>query len=494
MEESRKRFRHGNRKNSTVTMMGDSTISPSSVMKDMLDTIDRIRVSLGGLADCETFYEEVLASLPQFVVCGPQSAGKSSVIRRISGVALPEATTLCTRISTVVQIRRRDDSHVKVELIGSDGKIIWDESSSFEEVAKSVLDAQNKAIDLSQQATFVEKYTVQVHVSGKNRANVTLVDLPGFHTANDEDTKLVNAMVERYITMPGTLMLHVVRGDQDYGSMLGNDFVRNANSSERNRVTVLTHCDKLDRASSTDQERLQNTLATTQSISSQTFAVDGRAQSDEDENLVLAHVESMDVRVDVGVAMVSTHLEERMRLHLETQFPKAVDKLEEALENTVSRLEATQKKEPLQVLLEMVRVIENNISEGELVMKNKLRRNLEAMASSTQEFAFEIKPIAPDLLQEFKTLTADQRIQILYLIIADVNRMIDERGLRNSVHSDRQSIIAAYAVEFATHATNVFPSYVPRVQLDMGEFFDAAFRDNIPEIAKSAAARLRLKM
>ncbi len=304
--------RHGNHKNSTVTMMGDSTISPSSAMKDMLDTIDRIRVSLGGLADCETFYEEVLASLPQFVVCGPQSAGKSSVIRRISGVALPEATTLCTRIATVVQIRRRDDSHVKVELIGSDGKIVWDESPSFEEVAKSVLDAQNKAIDLSQQATFVEKYTVQVHVSGKNRANVTLVDLPGFHTANDEDTKLVNAMVERYITMPGTLMLHVVRGDQDYGSMLGNDFVRNANSSERNRVTVLTHCDKLDRASSTDQERLQNTLDTTQSISSQTFAVDGRAQSDEDENLVLAHVESMDVRVDVGVAMVSTHLEERM--------------------------------------------------------------------------------------------------------------------------------------------------------------------------------------
>ncbi len=72
--------------------------------------------------------------------------------------------------------------------------------------------------------------------------------------------------------------------------------------------------------------------------------------------------------------------------------------------------------------------------------------------------------------------------------------MIDERGLRNSVHSDRQSIIAAYAVEFATHATNVFTSYVPRVQLDMGEFFDAAFRDNIPEIVKSAAARLRLKM
>ncbi|MCP4314788.1 MAG: hypothetical protein GY789_01790, partial [Hyphomicrobiales bacterium] len=307
------------------------------------------------------------------------------MIRRISGVALPEATTLCTRIATVVQIRRKDVYHIHVELIGSDGERIWEASPTFQDVASSVLKAQDEAVSRSQQE-FVDKYTVQVHVSGPKRPNVTLVDLPGFHTSNDEDTNRVNAMVERYITMPGTLVLHVIRGDQDYGSMLGNDFVRKTNSQERNRVTVLTHCDKLGSTNLADRERLQNTLDTTQLISSQTFAIDGRAQSNDGEKDALGHVASMDARVDVGVPLVSTHLEERMRRHLETQFPKAVDKLKEMLQSTLNRLEAIKEKEPLQVLLEMVRIVESNVSEKRLELRIKLRRILEVMAVEILDF------------------------------------------------------------------------------------------------------------
>ncbi len=80
-------------------------LSATSAMKMQLDMIDCVRVALSGLKESQAFYEEVLSSLPQFVVCGPQSAGKSSVIRRISGVSLPEASTVCTRVATMVQIR-----------------------------------------------------------------------------------------------------------------------------------------------------------------------------------------------------------------------------------------------------------------------------------------------------------------------------------------------------------------------------------------------------
>ena len=51
----------------------------SAATSAMLDTIDEIRTTLGGLkgasdqADSD-FYEEILAVLPQFVAVGPQSA------------------------------------------------------------------------------------------------------------------------------------------------------------------------------------------------------------------------------------------------------------------------------------------------------------------------------------------------------------------------------------------------------------------------------------
>jgi hypothetical protein len=49
----------------------------STATEHILDTIDDVRASLGGglQGSQRAFYEELLASLPQFVAVGPQSAG-----------------------------------------------------------------------------------------------------------------------------------------------------------------------------------------------------------------------------------------------------------------------------------------------------------------------------------------------------------------------------------------------------------------------------------
>ena len=258
----------------------------SAATSAMLDTIDEIRTTLGGLkgaSDQADFYEEILAVLPQFVAVGPQSAGKSSVIRRVSGVALPEASTLCTRVATMVQMRRDNKNTVEVLLQGPDSGPDADQTFDCETGPDSVRDAvaraQAKALRMRGQETqFVDSHTVLVKVRGPERRNVTLVDLPGFHTADDTDTKTVNAMVKRYVEMPGTLALHVVKGDQDYGSLLGNDFLRGIQDVPR--VTVLTHCDKLDTSSKDDVQRLTTTLNTTSENSSLTVVVLGSAQED----------------------------------------------------------------------------------------------------------------------------------------------------------------------------------------------------------------------
>ena len=92
--------------------------------------------------------------------------------------------------------------------------------------------------------------------------------------------------------MEGTLVLHVIRGDQDYDSSLGNDFLRHQNVK---RVTVLTHCDMLP----TEEEarkRIMDTLNETSKNSIGTYAVNG--SQDDDSNLDILH--SMDKRVVVG--------------------------------------------------------------------------------------------------------------------------------------------------------------------------------------------------
>jgi hypothetical protein len=53
----------------------------STATEHILDTIDDVRASLGGglQGSQRAFYEELLASLPQFVAVGPQSAGTHAI-------------------------------------------------------------------------------------------------------------------------------------------------------------------------------------------------------------------------------------------------------------------------------------------------------------------------------------------------------------------------------------------------------------------------------
>jgi hypothetical protein len=195
--------------------------------------------------------------------------------------------------------------------------------------------------------------------------------------------------------MPGTLVLHVVKGDQDYASLLGNDFMRHAGKSKGNggRVTVLTHCDKLEQSSPSDAQRLQTTLDATGENSSLTFAIHGCAQDHGEEDAALRHVPAMDVRVEVGAKPLAAHLEERMRVHLATQYPKAVAKLEKSLAETLRRLELVKEKSPLEVLFEMSARVQANHQAKRHGLMNDLRVTLDEMTRSIKDFR--LRPLSP---------------------------------------------------------------------------------------------------
>ena len=64
-----------------------------------------------------------MSKLPQFVVVGAQSAGKSSVLKRISNnsIKLPEAANVCTKVPTILKLRRLDEEDIQVSVIGPNG-------------------------------------------------------------------------------------------------------------------------------------------------------------------------------------------------------------------------------------------------------------------------------------------------------------------------------------------------------------------------------------
>lgn len=64
----------------------------SSDERRLLDVVDKLRrVGLNGTLE-----------LPQLVVCGDQSSGKSSVLEAITEIPFPRKAGLCTRFATEV--------------------------------------------------------------------------------------------------------------------------------------------------------------------------------------------------------------------------------------------------------------------------------------------------------------------------------------------------------------------------------------------------------
>ena len=75
-----------------------------------LNQIDRVRAK--GVGD--------RISLPQLVVCGDQSSGKSSVLEGITNIPFPRAEGTCTRFATEIILRHQpSENRITAKLLPS---------------------------------------------------------------------------------------------------------------------------------------------------------------------------------------------------------------------------------------------------------------------------------------------------------------------------------------------------------------------------------------
>ena len=86
----------------------------SKEWRDLLDVCDDLRKIFGSMMDKESSF-----TIPQVVVVGDQSVGKSSLLELLSGFQLPAGTGIVTRCPIVLQLvwskhsrHRNSTSHI----------------------------------------------------------------------------------------------------------------------------------------------------------------------------------------------------------------------------------------------------------------------------------------------------------------------------------------------------------------------------------------------
>lgn len=224
--------------------------------EEILDVIDQLR--LEGVSR--------YVDLPQLIVCGDQSSGKSSVLEAISGLGFPTKDNLCTRFATELILRRGPDSGVTASIHPDEDRSEADKlrmrdfkspTVALEQFKDIVSDAE-RIIGVGADQLQFSKDVLRVEVSGPRQPHLTMVDLPGLYHAPDNSqdeagVEFVESLVLSYIRNHRSVILAVVSAKSDIPLQKVTAFTRRVDPSGARTLGIITKPDTL--VATSDMER-----------------------------------------------------------------------------------------------------------------------------------------------------------------------------------------------------------------------------------------------
>lgn len=232
--------------------------------RDLFDIIDRLRSQ--GISK--------YVSLPQLVVCGDQSSGKSSVLEAISGMTFPTKDNLCTRFATEVILRRTPGTDVscKVSIIPDSDRPASEKTrlQEFSPVVDletlnlgNVVEAAKQEMGLSDAKRFSNDI-LSVELCGPTQPHLTMVDLPGLFKAGNkdqssDDADTVRIMVKKWTKEDRSIILAVVSAKNDFANQEVTELTRAIDPTGFRTMGIITKPDTLH--SGSDSERFYVNLA-----------------------------------------------------------------------------------------------------------------------------------------------------------------------------------------------------------------------------------------
>ena len=234
---------------------------------DLLDSVDCLRSQ--GISH--------YVSLPQIIVCGDQSSGKSSVLEAISGVCFPVKSSLSTRFPTELVLRKTSQTGVSVSIVPHQARTESERLAlgSFHEHLEgfeglpSLIENAKAAMGISTHGKAFSKDLLRVEVSGPDRPHLTIVDLPGLiHSETKQqsasDVELVQDVVQSYMKEPRSIILAVVSAKNDYANQIVLKLARTADKKGNRTMGVITKPDTL--LAGSESEAMYVSLAGNQDV------------------------------------------------------------------------------------------------------------------------------------------------------------------------------------------------------------------------------------
>jgi GTPase SAR1 family protein len=230
----------------------------------LLDTIDELRSQGIG----KLLAEE---GLPQLIVCGDQSSGKSSVLEALTHVRFPTKSTICTTFPTELRLRREPRSRISCRIKASASRSpeekerlarfqeSFDTPEKFPDLITAARNCMNECAQGNANVFFED--ILEVEIVGPKLAPLTIVDLPGLihyrsSSSGERDIKLVKDLVQGYMKKSNSIILAVVSAHNDINNQIVLSHLQDIVPDGSRTLGIITKPDALPSGSEKEQEYL----------------------------------------------------------------------------------------------------------------------------------------------------------------------------------------------------------------------------------------------
>ncbi|KAK3374524.1 hypothetical protein B0T24DRAFT_626798 [Lasiosphaeria ovina] len=310
----------------------------------LLDTVDELRIlGLGRFVD-----------LPQLIVVGNQSAGKSSVLEAISRVRFPVHDGACTRFATELVLRQSSVAKIDVKINNESLEALAQTAFSQQDLPRIVEEAKQRMGLVVGTNSFSED-ALRIEISGPALPQLTLVDLPGLYTGSSEtqssdDAQLVLRLAEKYMKQENSIILAIVSAkDQLVLQSVLVEAKRHDPARERT-FGIITKPDQVEEDSENEQIHLR--LAKNQESSHRLAlgwhvlrnrghkeAALSDKERDENEELFFQSGSWSNISLyDRGIGKLRHKLSHVLFTHIQRKLPGLIDTIEKHIKQRQARL------------------------------------------------------------------------------------------------------------------------------------------------------------
>ncbi|KAJ5706514.1 hypothetical protein N7536_002203 [Penicillium majusculum] len=341
-------------------------------------------------------------NLPQLVVVGDQSSGKSSVLEGLTKLKFPRNSGLCTRFATQIIFTRapnlatrkvngsiisttHDKGNEAVDWSMSDIEVLSE--GGFEDMMNEVHEAMGLSTSINDGLPTFSHDVLRLEIHGPQENHLSVIDVPGiFKTTTPglttkSDIVLVRDMVLNYMRNPRSIMLAVVPANVDIATQEIIEIARELDPDGQRTLRILTKPDLVDEGAEDKIIELVERKPETQGLG--WVVVKNLGQKDLQDKSKIRDIEEDKFRnsppwsrlskENYGIEALGLRLQALLASNVRREFPKVRSEVSKRLKECKKALESLgdERESPEQqgrYLLEVV-------SKFQRITENALRTN-----------------------------------------------------------------------------------------------------------------------